>query len=218
MRLATQMIPDVMTYHGPELRPHFLLEKWGMKGSAVAGFFGPCEVKTEDLVDHEDRLAKDFIRSKMMMHFLGEFFGISLAEGVLYQRLFMAIAAQEIAQISGQKIYRSGDDLFWVDAKSLSKAEKIPHGELTEDWAARDGKKLSVSIVTASPVSRLLHVGINIDATGAPVKAAGLLDLGIVPSNQDLLSARALGERILRAFSAEVEGVEWACAKVKPVF
>jgi hypothetical protein len=210
------MTETLMPYLGPELRPHFVLEKWKLRGSAVVGFIGPCEVKTANLVDWEDRLANDFIRSKQMLHFLGEFFAISLAEGVLYQRLFMAIAAQEIARASGRKVLRAGDDLFWV------KGDDSSEGESLEDWASREGKKLSVSIVTASPVSRLLHVGINIDAAGAPVSAAGLSDLGICAKEttntaQDLAPIRELGTRILRAFAAEVEGIEWACAKVRPV-
>ena len=185
-----------MTYTGPELRPHFILEKFKVQGSAVTAFIGPCEVKTEHLVDWEDKLANDFIRSKLMLHFLGEFFGPSLAEGVLYQRLFMAIAGQEIARTTGKVIVRSGDDLFWNDGKI--------------------DRKLSVSIVTASPVSRLLHAGINLDATGAPVAAAGLFDLGIGTA-QDLASVKEFASRILVTFAEEADGIEWACAKVRPV-
>jgi len=204
MRVATKFIDGEIAYTGPELRPHFLLEKFKLQGSAVAAFIGPCEVKTEHLVDWEDRLANDFIRSKLMLHFLGEFFGPTLAEGVLYQRLFMAIAAQEIAHDSGLVVTRSGDDLYWNDGKT--------------------DRKLSVSIVTASPVSRLLHAGINLDATGAPVAAAGLFDLGIAPglfegdnAPRGLVAVKDLATRILTAFAREAEEIEWACAKVRPV-
>ncbi len=196
MRITTKWLDEPRAYTGPELRPHFLLEKLRIEGSAVAAFAGPCEVKTDDLVDWEDRLANDFIRSKLMVHFLGEFFGISLVEGVLYQRLFMAIAGQEIARATGKVITRSGDDLYWNDG--------------------REERKLSVSIVTASPVSRLLHAGLNLDATGAPVKAAGLFDLGLGAAH-NLAPVKALVARILTAFADEVAGVEWACAKVRPV-
>ncbi len=200
MQITTRLIEEMMTYTGPELRPHFLLTKWQMRGSAVAVFIGPCEVKTEHLVDWEDRLENDFIRSKLMVHFLGEFFGISLPEGVLYQRLFMAIAGEEISRTSGVEITRVGDDLFWLDANGTE-------------------RKLSVSIVTASPVSVLLHAGINIDATGAPVAAAGLYDLGIGDDNaaQELSEIHDLITRILVLFEEEVQGVEWACTKVRPV-
>lgn len=186
MRLETFFSPEPRPYLGPELRPHFLLTEMKLQGSAVAAFVGPCEVKTDSMVDWEDRLAKDFIRAKSMLHFLGEFFGISLREGVQLQRIFMAIAGQEIAKATSRSVIRDGDDLFV------------------------DGKKLSVSIVTASPVSQLLHAGINVDETGAPVQATGLQALGV----KDI---PALAQAILQAFRAEVDSIEWACAKVRPV-
>lgn len=43
-------------------------------------------------------------------------------------------------------------------------------------------RKLSVSIVTATPVSCILHLGVNVDAQGAPVNAIGLSELGLNPS------------------------------------
>jgi hypothetical protein len=62
-------------------------------------------------------------------------------------------------------------------------------------------------------------VGINLDATGAPVKAAGLFDLGIGAANtaEGLAPVQALVSRILASFQEEVRGIEWACAKVRPV-
>jgi hypothetical protein len=187
VNLTTQVFEKSMSYTGIELRPHFLLTKMGMKGSAVLGFIGPCEVKTDSMVDWEDRLAQDFIRAKLMLHFLGEFFGISLREGVYLQRIFMAIAGQVIAQETKKTVLRKGDDLFF------------------------DGKKLSVSIVTASPVSMLLHVGINIDSEGAPVAATGLKDLNAS------LDPSMIAQLILSNFEEEVRSVEWACAKVRPM-
>lgn len=200
MQIQSRLIEDQMPYTGPELRPHFILQKWNLRGSALAAFIGPCEVKTEHLVDWEDRLENDFIRSKLMVHFLGEFFGITLTEGVLYQRLFMAIAGDEIARTTGVDISRSGDDLFWIDSEGVQ-------------------RKLSVSIVTASPVSVLLHAGINLDATGAPVEAAGLFDLGmgVDDAAQGMQEIHELVRRILGLFEEEVRSVEWACAKVRPV-
>jgi hypothetical protein len=177
-------------YTGVELRPHFLLTELELKGSAIGAFIGPCLVKTEHLVDWEDRLANDSIAAKSMIHFIGEFFGATLAEGVLLQRLFMAsmgeILNENLDGLRADKpVTRVGDDLFWT------------------------GRKLSVSIVTASPVSVLLHAGINIDPKGAPVPAVGLEEMGLKP-------ATFIGE-VLRRFKAESEDILWACAKVRPV-
>jgi hypothetical protein len=173
-------------YHGPELRPHFILSRFRIEGSALVAFRGPCEVMTEHLVDWEDRLQNDCIRAAEMVHILGEFFGITLKEGIWIQRLLVSeILAMLLAR--GICASRSGDDLFV------------------------SGKKLSVSIVTVSPVSVLLHLGINIDPTGAPVEAIGLSELlpaGEIPAWMD---------RILSRFQDEYKSVERAAVKVRPV-
>lgn len=171
-------------YTGVELRPHFLLTELGLKGSGLAAFMGPCQVRTEHLVDWEDRLAQDRIEARKMIHFMGEFFGVTLREGVLRQRLLIASIAESLPGVR-----REGNDLFKGD------------------------RKLSVSIVTASPVSLLLHLGINIDPTGAPVPAIGLLELGL--SSEDISEKWA--PAILQRFATEWESVDWACAKVRPV-
>ena len=76
--LKTQFLDKSIPYTGPELRPHFILSQFRIQGSAVVAFRGPCDVKTEALVDWEDRLAADSIRAAEMVHFLGEFFGPTL--------------------------------------------------------------------------------------------------------------------------------------------
>src|SRR4051794_35290233 len=127
--LATLFSKTERAYTGVELRPHFLLTELGMKGSAIGAFIGPCRVQTEHLVDWEDRLAHDRIEAKRMVHWIGEFFGMGLREGVFAQRLLMSIMGEVINEQLGRvAVRRTGDDLFAGD------------------------RKLSVSIVTASPV------------------------------------------------------------------
>jgi hypothetical protein len=192
--LTTYFCRKEIPYTGKELRPHFLLTELGLKGTGIGAFIGPCKVETENLVDWEDRLAKDRIEAKKMVHFIGEFFGTSLREGVLIQRLFMSVLADVLHEDFSKRgkpeqLWRDGDDLM--------------HGQ-------GDGKrKLSVSIVTASPVSQLLHVGINIDPTGAPVPAIGLEALGVDPMTWV--------PHALEKFSEEWKSIEWACVKVRPV-
>lgn len=193
--LTTLFSKTERTYTGPELRPHFLLTELKLEGSGIGAFLGPCRVETAHLVDWEDRLANDRIEARRMVHFIGEFFGASLREGVLIQRLFMANVfdtIRERLEASGKFgiLRRDGDDLFIRDSNG---------GE----------RKLSVSIVTASPVSQLLHAGINIDPAGAPVPAVGLAELGINP--EEWVPA------LLDRFAKEWKGMEWACVKVRPV-
>lgn len=196
--LSVRFVTEPLTYTGAELRPHFLLSRFQLRGSALAAFIGPCRVDTAELVDWEDRLAEDRIEAASMLHFLGEFFGPTLRESVWMQRLLIAqleAALRELLEKGGTsarsaRIRRSGDDLFVA-------------------LDGQDERKLSVSIVTASPVSQLLHLGINIDPAGAPVPAVGLRELGIEPEQ--------LAALVLERFSAEWSEVSWACAKVRPV-
>lgn len=170
-------------YTGRELRPHWLLQTFQLTGDAIAAFVGPCDVPLEHMVDLADVAAGEFIRARLMLHFIAEFFDTDLEKTVLRQRLLVAVAAQCLSNVPG--LTRSGDDLFV--------------GE----------RKLSVSIATASPVSSLIHLALNIDPTGAPCPAIGLDELGVDP--------HALARDILEAFVAEMDGVWVARTKVRPV-
>ena len=184
-----------ITYTGAELRPHWIFERTRRFGSAIVAFRGPFEVATSELVDLEDKSAGDFIRAREMLHFLGEFFGETLELTIARQRLFTAVVGDAIrAQLAPEqaaRILREGDDLYWIAPEKSDPK-----------------RKLSVSIVTATPVSTLLHFGLNIDATGAPVAAAGLLDLG--------LDATRLVEEIFHAWETELESQRIARCKVIP--
>jgi hypothetical protein len=188
MLFQTYFHQDELTYHGPELSPHFILSRFKVEGSCLSAFIGPCFVKTDHLVDWEDRLANDHIKAEKMIHFLGEFFGITLKEGVWIQRL---LVSEILAFLLVNKVeaHRVGDDLY-INSQGQE-------------------RKLSVSIVTASAVSVLLHLGINIDSTGAPVDAIGLQSLKLDP--------KVLTEFVLTRFKEEYESVERACVKVRPV-
>ncbi len=197
-RLALAVDRSEREYTGPELRPHFLLSQYGLRGSGIVAFVGPCHVRTDHLVDWEDRIEQDFIRAKKMIHFLGEFFAFTPREGVLLQRLVMSIVCDEIrARLrNGTGILRKGDDLYLFPSES--------GGINTTLW-----RKLSVSIVAPSGSSQLLHIGLNCDPEGAPVAAIGLNELQIEPF--ELIHA------VFSRVSAEWNGVEWACTKVRAV-
>lgn len=170
--LSTKVFSERITYTGSELASHWISQKTGTFQSSIVAFRGPCRVETSELVDMEDRNQKCVIASQEMLHFLGEWFEGDLSLAIARQRLFIAGFADLLRdQLSQQKIQRVGNDLY------------------IEDIKGNERRKLSVSIVTATPVSTLFHFGVNIDATGAPVKAIGLSELGIDP---DSLAVSAL--------------------------
>lgn len=190
-KILEKTLHEPIVYTGTELRSHWGLERTGVYGSLLTAFIGPCEVPTQHLVDWEDRLASDTIKAKSMLHVIGEFYGINLETGVFCQRLFMVWAERLLSEAGTQKgikVVRKGDDLFWGD------------------------KKLSVSIATVSPVSVLMHWGINIDSEGAPVKAAGLNALGW--SGPEVLT---FAKNLLTHYIEELEDIRIAQCKVRSV-
>ena len=188
--LSQYVFREKMTYTGNELRPHWLLERSGVYGSVIGVFRGPCRVETNALVDWEDRLAGDSIGAAEMLHFVAELFGLSLEAGVFAQRLFM-VWAERILVEKGHHVVRKGDDLYW------------------------NHLKLSVSIATVSPVSVLIHWGINIDATGAPptVRAGGLNSL-IGNSDEAIFG---FAKELCAQYIGELEEISIAQCKVRPV-
>ena len=216
MKLSTRFSKTLRPYTGKELRPHFLLTEMGLRGSALGAFVGPCDVKTEQLVDWEDRLKNDSIQAKEMLHVIGEFFGASLREGVLLQRLWVAVLGDQVREILLRGRSGGGDG----EDPAVRRIHREQYDRLLQEGPERDGddlffgeRKLTVSIVTASPVSQLFHLGINLDPEGAPVSAIGLYEMGLERGD-----IPRWGQSLLDAFSQEVDGMEWACAKVRPVF
>ena len=172
-----------LTYDGSQLRSHWAFMTFGVEGDVIVYFIGPAQLRGDQLVDLADQKSQALIRAANMLHFIAEHFNCDLPSAVLRQHLLCAIAAEVLSRISGTTIRREGDDLFV------------------------DDRKLSVSIATVSPVSALIHLGINIDPAGAPVPAIGLEELG-VDSDQ-------AGESIAHAYADEMRQVAAACTKVR---
>lgn len=196
--LHTAWLKEKIPYTGAELAPHWISAKTGIFANSIVAFRGPCQVNTSEMVDLEDSRAGRHITSSEMIHFLGEWFDGSLELAVARQRLLIAGFADTLrARLPAEKAHsliRRGNDLYFVTGRG---GEAAPHGA-----------KLSVSIVTASPVSTLFHFGVNIDASGAPVKAVGLVELGIQPED--------LAHAVLESWQEEWEGMAKARCKVAP--
>ena len=160
--MKSLFINEEIKYIGSQLAPHWIYKNFHILGDAIVAFIGEMDVKITEMVDIEDVISNSPIYSKKMVSFIIEQFEISLSECVLRQRFLICIIIEELRKILKDRfeIKRSGDDIFAKVDKKF--------------------KKLSVSIATKSITSGLIHTGLNIDPTGAPVDACGLTtDLGI---------------------------------------
>ena len=176
----------LLAYTGKELRSLFIYHQFNLQGNALVAFSGPCKVTLADLVDQEDVKRNAPIFSKLMLHFLGEFFGDDLEKTILRQRLLMACIFESLMAKAPQFSWvRDGDDIFM------------------------EKKKVSVSIATASPVSTLIHAGLNIETKGTPLPTFGLKEAKIEPA--------PLAALVLERFKSEMSGVWLARCKVRGV-
>ena len=177
---------EPLAYTGHQLRSHWIYETFGLHGDAIVAFRGPCRVELSEMVDREDVFAGADIRAAEMLHLIAEQFDRDLTRAVLRQRLLICMIAERLQWVPGMPLpRRDGDDLYI--------------GE----------RKLTVSIATVSPVSTLIHVGINVDPAGAPVAAVGLGEWAI--------DVDALAEELLSAYAAENDDIYLATCKVRGV-
>lgn len=184
--MKTILIDHEITYDGTQLRSHWIYETTGELGDTLVAFIGPCDVTLDHMVDLEDVRRQRPIASRSMLHFLGEFYGRPLSETILLQRLLISLIQQRLsAQANPLSLQRTGNDLYTAD------------------------KKWTVSIATASPVSTLLHAGINISSEGTPVPTQGLQDYGI--------EAIPFAKQILDDFQREFNSLARDLAKVRSV-
>lgn len=156
--MKTAWLDKKICYDGTMLRSHWIFNETGIIGDAIASFIGGADVKLSNMVDLVDVKNREPIFSRSMLHFIVERFDGDLKLAIARQRLFAAIACEELRRETGrQTIIRRGDDIY--------------DGEL----------KMSVSIATSSPVSFCIHFAVNIDSEGTPVPTKGLNDLKVEP-------------------------------------
>jgi len=181
--MKTKFIEKEIKYSGLELAPHWIYKNFNMQGDAIVGFVGECEVNLSEMVDVEDVINNEPIYSKSMLNFICETFNIGMVEGVLRQRLLITIIKEVLETSYNIPVIRSGDDLFI------------------------DGKKLTVSIATKSATSVLIHTGVNIDPTGAPISAVGL-------NSVQNLKVEDFAKKVMEKYSDEIEDIVLATTKV----
>ncbi len=184
MSLRTRLLAGVHGYDGSPLSGQWAFRVHGIQGDSLLAFTGPCGVGVEDLADLEDARAGAFIRSRNMLHFVLELFGPALEEAVARQWLMAATCAEVLnVRLKAPRVRRDGNDLYVLK------------------------RKLSVSIAAPTGVSVKVHLGLNIDASGAPVPALGLKDLGV--------GARPLALELMERFAVDHARMEAARSKVR---
>lgn len=183
--MKTIFVENNIDYLGTQLAPHWIYRNFGISGDAVLAFTGKAEVSIDNLVDLSDAMDMAFIYSPLMLHFIIEHFDNNLEMAVYRQRMFM-VGIKEELESRGMDIQRRGDDLYV------------------------DEGKLSVSIATSSLVSTLIHVGLNIETQGTPVKTSGLKELGIT-------DIKTFAQKLMLRYKNELEEVYEARCKVRGI-
>jgi len=183
--MTTHLVDKEIRYTGEQLRCHWAYTTFGIEGDSIVAFVGASDVRGDALVDLEDARRGETIVARKMLHFIAEHFEVDLQRAILRQRLLVAILAEALSRRGAKGLVRDGDDLYYTS------------------------RKLTVSVATVSPLSSLIHLGVNVEAEGAPVPAVGLEELGI--------DARELAQEVMQSYKAEMLSIENARTKVRPI-
>jgi hypothetical protein len=156
--MKTKYIEETIAYTGEQLRSNFAYTEFNIIGDSIIAFCGACDIPLEKMVDLEDVKDNSRIYSESMVHFIVEHHDSDLEKAVLRQLMLATIIYEVLNENQADLcIKRLGSDLYDHDAK------------------------LSISIATLTPLSSLIHFGVNISSDNTPVKTKGLKDYGIDP-------------------------------------
>lgn len=176
---------EKLNYDGSQLSSLFAYRNFNLQGNSIVAFLGEARVELEHMVDLADVRDQAFIYSPDMVHFIVEIFELDLEKAIYHQRMLVSLAKENLEQRGISGLTRSGDDLYLGD------------------------RKLSVSIATLSPVSSMIHFGLNISSQGTPVPTIGLAELDI--DGQDF------AREVMEAYQKEIISIYMAKCKVRGV-
>ncbi|MFN3697479.1 MAG: DUF366 family protein [Pseudobdellovibrio sp.] len=191
--MKSKFFKQKIKYDGSQLTPLFAYQNFKISGDSIVSWVGPCDVTLEHMVDFEDKIAHEKICGDLMLHFIIEVFPGNLPFGVSLQRLFAALALEQIRDLSPLKkliSFRDGDDIY------------VETGQ-------NNIGKLSISIASVSAVSTQIHFAINIVNSGTPVKTVCLEELKV--------DSEQFAKRLMSVFVEEYESILFATQKVKPL-
>ncbi len=181
--IKSLLLKKRIDYDASQLHPHWIFRNHGLLGDAIVAFIGEAHVPSEKMVDLFDVKEKEYIYSPQMLHFIVEHFDTDL-QMAIYRQLILIVAVKEELEGYEVMVQRIGDDLYVKRAK------------------------LSVSVATSSVLSTLIHVGLNIETEGTPVKTIGLREMGV----KDI---SAFAENVMLRYKRELERIYDARCKAK---
>lgn len=130
----------------------------------IVAFISPMEV-TDNLIDLEDSLNKDYIYSELAMNFIMEIPRIDSFAGVAFQRLLnMQVGSLLCSKYLQKDGYVKGDDIMVFPDLPVAETEGVEGNTEKKEIAAEDAKKASVSIACEKSGAVLIHLGINLFA------------------------------------------------------
>ena len=183
--VKSRLLKEEITYTGEQLRSLFALDRFGVAGDSVIAFVGPSDIPIREIVDMDDQKAGRRIQAPRMLHFIAEHFESDLEKTILRHYLLIDILKDLLNEkLNRIVVRRQGNDLF-------------------------DGAfKLTITTATASPVSCLFHVGINVIPPAEPTtQARGLVSYNIDPM--------VLGSEVVERYTKEVEKIALTRCKVR---
>lgn len=191
------MIIEQPIYNGDLIHKRFAYQFFKKKVSPygnVVAFRAPMFV-SDNLIDLEDSLSKDYIFSDDAINFCWEIPNLCAFGAVAYQRYLNTVIANILSRYISKPIEMKGDDLMVHDTF------------IGSDKVERTVGKVSVSITYSKDGVAIGHTGINIQAGK---KAPGFAYSSKLGDQQ----AQAFMEDVIRFFNESVADVQIATTKV----
>jgi hypothetical protein len=191
------MIIEQPIYNGDLIHKRFAYRFFKKEVSPygnIVAFIAPMYV-TDNLIDLEDSLSKDYIYSDSAINFCWEIPNLCPVGAVAFQRLLNTNIAMMLSNILGKTAKIDGDDIMIVETFEGS------------DRKERQEGKASVSITYSQNNVAIGHTGININAGN---KAPGFA----YSTNMTGVQAKVFMEAVCDFFNAEIEDMSIATTKV----
>jgi hypothetical protein len=191
------MITEQPIYNGDLIHKRFAYQFFKKEVSPygnIVAFRAPMYV-SDNLIDLEDSLSKDFIFSDDAINFCWEIPNLCSFGAVAFQRYFNTIIANFLSSTINKPIEMKGDDLMVHDKFIGSDKKEYEVG------------KVSVSITYSKDGVAIGHTGININAGK---KAPGFAYSSKMSDQQ---SERFMSS-VIEHFNSEIKDIQIATTKV----